>query len=663
MRAPTRRLCTLGALGATAALWTGCEGRKQTEYVAGISTQVTVPRDLKAIRVDVSVGGVVGFCRGYRVYDGRVQLPRSLGAFPVSGSPGTDPVTITVTGLTKEYSETQGNPVFDNCTAIAPVVGDADQGTRIIRRSRQPYVAERILFLPMPLKYSCFDVADPRCNEEGKTCKAGRCVDASTDPTRLIAFSPDVLDGTGSTCFSASSCFAGALPAKLINADDCTYAPAVANTGEGLNVEITYDGGLIREVLDKDDTEGFFIPDASNPQQFRLAPGLCDLVKGYGPASPEHPEGPPTAHRITAVRVSGACQAKRPTQPLCAVDQLAAMGADAAGRPLTENTPPDACKSQELQPPRAALVVVADSTQNSGAFYTSTSTGLLGLSLTDPAFDRTQFALSFFPGAGECGIPKSFSTAVALTSARAAKPALITQFEKQATALSPLDAPVLLDGALRDAYELLRSPEYATFYKRAVLVIGNRGFGQAACGQTPVERAAAAYATSAIDTYALSLSANSNASGDTTAIADFDALAAAGGTSPAYDARTDKTVAARAFSRIVSDIATCVYDTTDPRTRPDDNSVLTYTDPTSPQATTTTLAFNPACTTSNSAGIGFGHDPSNVNRIVLCQSSCEAFREVLKKSAAFAAQTQQPALAVPMFAHRKGCEPRTAVPR
>ena len=102
LRSSTRSALTLGAFAATALVWSGCEAKKQTEYVAGVSTQVQVPRDLKAIRVDVSVGGVVQFCRGYRVYDGKVQLPRSLGEFPSQGKPGPDPITVTVSGFTEE---------------------------------------------------------------------------------------------------------------------------------------------------------------------------------------------------------------------------------------------------------------------------------------------------------------------------------------------------------------------------------------------------------------------------------------------------------------------------------------------------------------------------------------------------------------------------------
>ncbi|MBK8214403.1 MAG: hypothetical protein IPK71_11695 [Myxococcales bacterium] len=70
-----RTIATLAALGTSALVWSGCEGKKQTELVAGISTQVRVPKDLKTIRVDVLVGGTQVKCDSYRVFDGKVQLP------------------------------------------------------------------------------------------------------------------------------------------------------------------------------------------------------------------------------------------------------------------------------------------------------------------------------------------------------------------------------------------------------------------------------------------------------------------------------------------------------------------------------------------------------------------------------------------------------------
>jgi len=291
MRSLLRRALALGAVAATTIAWSGCSAKQQTEYVAGISTQVTVPRDLKAIVINVSVGGVQQFCRAYTVYNGRVQLPRSLGEFAAAKTPSAvDPITVSVVGLAEDLDDTSTNPLFTACEVSAAKV--SQNNVRILRRSRQPYVLEEVLFLPMPLKFSCFD---KDCSSDSETCKAGRCETVTTNERLLPRYTPDLVDGTGSSCFSASQCFQGAVPAVVVDPNDCTYAlpgtpsapPVVLGppaapiaAGEGINVEITYDGGYTREIIDKDPVEGFLIPDATKPQRFRLGPGLCDMVKG-----------------------------------------------------------------------------------------------------------------------------------------------------------------------------------------------------------------------------------------------------------------------------------------------------------------------------------------------------------------------------------------------
>lgn len=675
-RAAASRAVALGAFAACAIAWSGCEAKKQTEYVAGISTQVQVPRDLKAIRIDVSVGGVVQFCRGYRVYDGKVQLPRSLGEFPSQGTPGPDPITVTVSGFTEEFSESTGNGVFDNCTAIAPKVGDPSQGTRILRRSRQPYVADSILFLPMPLKYSCFDFKG--CEDETKTCKAGRCVDATVDEKKLPKFTDDLIDGTGGGCFPASQCFAAAAPAVVVDPSDCTYAVPNAppssppqaegappnpfpKSGDGVNVEITYDGGLNREILDKDEQEGFLIPDpAGKPQQFRLAPGLCDLVKGFGAPDATFPEGVPTEHRITAVRVSGTCRAKSPFQPLCANDQLVSMGLDPDG--ISGNaTPPAACKPTELKPPKSALLILADDTHNSDLFYKQAPDQTVGLPLSDPAFSQAEIGLSLFPGPGTCAANGSFTPAVLPKLARLAKDDVKAQFTtsgaNDGALLKPTDAPVNLDGALRDAYAFLGQPQFSSYYRRAVLVLGNRGFDQAACGQTPAQRAATARTSNKIDTYVLMLARNLQVVDPHAPVPGSNELAVAGGTPGAYDARASKSPAQDAFQSIVNDLATCVYDVADAALRPKLGDVLTYSNPIDPSAPTVSLPFNAACSSEAAEGAGFGIDATNDKRIYLCKASCNAYREVLRIASLYAAQNLQPAIAVPMFSHKTGCAP------
>ena len=682
-RSSARSALTLGAFAATALVWSGCEGKKQTEYVAGVSTQVQVPRDLKAIRVDVSVGGVVQFCRGYRVFDGKVQLPRSLGEIPSQGTPGPDPITVTVSGFTEEFSETTGNSVFDNCTSVAPKVGDKEQGTRILRRSRQPYVTDRVLFLPMPLKYSCFDVTG--CEDESKTCKAGRCVDARIDETKLPKYTDDLINGTGAACFDARTCFAAAAPAVVVNADDCTYSVPNSppssppqldgvgpnpfpKSGDGVNVEITYDGGLNREILDKDEAEGFIVPDPTGkPQQFRLAGGLCDMVRGYstGAGMGAPPADTPTAHRITAVRVSGTCQAKSPIQPLCAADQLVSMGLTPAGE-SAHGSVPNGCAATEMRPPKAALIVLADDTHSSKLFYDSAVQSSVGLSLSDPAFQKTELGQAFFPGSGTCVTPGSFTNAVPPKLARQAKGEIVSQFAAKGAGdgalLKPAGTPASLDGALRDAYALLSTSAYTSYYRRAVFVIGNHDFDKATCGQTPQQRATAALAqTNKVQTYVLILARDVDdpappADSAPVVIPDgAQTLAEAGGTGRVYDARKSKATAQDSFQAVVNDLATCVYDVVEAQTRPDAQSTLSYTNPIDSTAKTTSIAFNGNCTTEQVDGVGFGADPVNPTRIYLCRKTCDDYRDVLRTASLYAAQNGQSPIAVPVFAHKPSC--------
>jgi hypothetical protein len=652
-------------MGALALVWSGCEGKKQTEYVAGVSTQVQVPRDLKTIRVDLSVGGIVQFCRAYSVYDGKVQLPRSLGSFKTEGSSGTDPITLTVSGFTDEFSETSPNnqisACLDNPAKVTP------NGSRILRRSRQPYIPDRILFLPMPLKFACWD---KDCGED-KTCKGGTCVDAATDASKLPDWRDDLIDGTGGACFKAKDCLAVAEPPAIVNADDCTYAlpntpsapPQVSGAPpnpigpppgvpwDGLNVELTFDGGANTEILDKDPDEGFIVPDPNKPQQFRLAPGLCDMVKGIDAS------GNATTHRITSVRASGTCRPKSIFEPICSDQQLAIVGADPTGVSPTA-TVKETCTPTELKPPSAVLMVVADQTVDSANFYAQFAGGLASVSLADPAFEKTDIGLQLFPGPPLCQ-SNAFTPEVPPESARKAKADVGAKF-KAAVTPGPLrpSTPVDLDGALRDTYAVLADAKYANYYRRAVVLIGNHGFDAATCDsgappKKPEERAGTAHTTNKIDTYVVELTAASTPGVTGTS---GGAIAAAGGKAE-YDARGPGggPTGQRAIRDIVNDLATCVYDTGKPVAQ-DMSKKLSYTDPLT--GLSTVLSSNAACTSAAAAADGWGNDPTTPGRVLVCGASCTNYRAVLSNAAAYANQNGQPALAVPMFVHTEACAPK-----
>jgi hypothetical protein len=703
MRSFVRRFIVLGTTGLAGLIWSGCEAKQVTEYVMGVSTQVQVPRDLKAVRIDISVNGVSQFCQGYKVYDGKVQLPRSLGSFAATESAVTSgPVTYTISGVTDGDVDA---PFFAACAP--PKVGT--DSVRILRRSRQPYLKDEIRFLPLPLKYSCYDKS---CGEE-QTCKGGKCVSdtLNEDQARLAfpPYTPSLVDGNGGGCFSLQLCMGAAAPAITVDPVTCTYAVAntasapppidpladpfrpacatpaqcssgVCNNGrcdalppglpwEGTNVEIVYDGGLNREVLDLDADEGFVYSDPAKPQQFKLAPGLCEMVKGVDS------EGNPTAHRITAVRASGTCQPKRLAQPFCANDQLAQMGLNPDGTAPILDVPND-CSSVELKPPRSALIVVVDNTQAHNAFFNADQIKAVEFPLKDPAFERTNIGLIYAPVAGNCATNAPLT--IGLEPALTVRQKLIDNFLQVAgnpAALLP-GAPSY-EGALASSYAALSSLSNTEFFKRAVVVVGNRDFGAEACNTltgTPIEQATAARTTPTdplkpINTYVIQLVKT-----DPTKRLDVQppdpeadvldpnlfALATAGSTAPPNpDARGAKKNAKDAFQQVINSLATCVYDVPNDSKAPQPEDTVSFSNPLF--GTTVKVPPNAGCTGEGVPGNGWGYGtpPSaSTKRIFLCNDACTSYRNTLAQASDFSLLYQQPPIPVPIFAHKKACEPK-----
>ena len=680
-------------LGATV-LWSGCQGKQVTEYVTGISTQVSVPRDLKAVRVEVSVGGVPQFCQGYRVYDGKVQLPRSLGTYASTDRAITSgPVTYTVAGVTSADTEA-------DFFAICRSAKIGEDKVRVLRRSRQPYIKDEILFLPMPLKYSCYDVS---CGDE-ETCKGGKCVSATLTEeqarTTFPKYEPALVDGSGGTCFSSKICLGAAAPAIIVDPDTCTYAVAASpstpapadplvdpfrpactkaedcpsgvctdgrcealppNTPwEGVNVEVVYDGGLTREILDLDDEEGFSFVDPAQPQRFKLAPGLCEMVKGVDD------KGAPTAHRITAVRASGTCQAKRGTQPFCTVDQLAQMGVNADG--VSDNpTPPDDCAAVELKPPRAALMVVVDNTSGHAAFFNQEHIKAIELPLKDPAFSNTEIGLVYAP-VTEDGCKADAAPVIPLELTQNVRQKIVDSFIGiAADPGSLLPGAPNFEGALSSSYAALSALSSEGYRKRAVLLLGNREFNAESCAGiagTPAElaqnaRTAPSDPNKPINTFVIQL-----AKADPTKSLDEDVLdpglvpllTAGSANPPNPDARGTKKNAKDSFQQIINSLATCVYDV-EAGKAPTLEDTISYSDPL--LGTTTKVPPNPDCNTEGVPGAGWGYGTGDeANRIFFCEDSCAAYRTTLAQASDFALIYQQPAIAVPIFAHKKSCEPQ-----
>jgi hypothetical protein len=735
MRSFVRYGLVLGTVASAFVLSSGCSGKKATEYVTGVSTQVSVPRDLKAIRYQIEINGTLQFCKSYAVYDGHVLLPRSLGTFTPTdtGNALTDPITYTILGISQDFQEANAsNPVVTDCAAPQ---FSADDHVRVLRRSTQPYVKDEILLLPLPMKYSCFDKP---CGDN-QTCKGGVCVSALTNNSTLVPFEDGSDNGTNGSCFNVGLCMGAAVPAVPTN-DPCTFAlaetpsattlvadatdpfrtkctkiedcnggvtppdptvaractngvcdflPAGSPPWAGLNVAVTYDGGLTKEILDLDPAEGYTIPDPTKPQQFKLAPGLCSMIQGTDTC----PAGATSCglHRITSVFASGTCAAKSGNQSICIADQLAAMGASGDGSAAAAQNKD--CRVQELVPPKAGMVVVIENTVDHTKFFFPSGTdvdesGNFGIPLREPAFAQTDLSVMYSPD-----VPGSCATAPSLkfpfTPARDAGTGSgpntvlgVLGATKAAGPASLVAGKSNLQAALKSAYDKLSGLD-DSYARRAVLVVGNSDFNNDDCGTgagtLPADlalkaRTAPAVASKPVNTYTLKL-VNDFVPADTSNGADLNGqfhqqnqLATAGTPlnkdnnlpyNPAPAGERDKV---KSFTDIVNQITTCIYDV-DAAAAPGVDAKLIFANPLlGVQDPKTPVGFNAACTSDVGATVdGWGFAPSAPNgkkRIYLCGAPCDEYRTVNANAAAFALQYNQTALPVPVYARASGCDPQ-----
>jgi hypothetical protein len=635
-----RRAVTLGIISLAGLAWSGCEGKKQTEFVAGISTQVRVPKDLKTIRVDVLVGGTQVKCDSYRVYDGKVQLPKTLGTLPISADNRGLPVTITVAGYSEERLESTAVDQFADCVNTRIELGTNAAKGRILRSTRQTYSPDKIIFLPMPLSFACFDKID--CKSE-ETCKAGRCAPMDADPAKLTEFSEAMVNGAATTCFSVERCITptGQTPFVLDPAK-CLYAhpgsagapslpapaPAIPKDGDGLNVRAFFDGGEVAEVLDFDADEGYFVPDPAKPQQFQLAPGLCDLVKGVDD------KGNPTAHRISGLLSAGLCQSKSQRQPICEKEANKLMAGNEAG---TVTPREGVCQTFEIKATPNALLVLLDGSVRLSDFYSDTTVSrALGLSLADPAFEATQLGLKIIPQGVDCTNRVFPTLDVPLQPALKAQTAIalkIADFVSKKSVLEPIATPLKLDAALDAAYSKLNEATFASFSRKGVLILGNRDFAATKC--TAGTKLVDVVKRGKLNTYALLL-------GDSAAPADpelVEAASSAGTNLKLYDSRKDQVKGSDAFSQVTRDLTSCLYDA--PKGAIDEKAEVSYYDPVRRQ----TVSIKPSQGCAEPTGW-----TSEGGKVRFCPGACDKLVSTLRDRSDLALALGNTAQAVPIFA-------------
>lgn len=625
------------AAGCFSAL-SACSAQEQTELVAGMTTQMQVPKELNSVGIAVQSGGRLIFCDSYPVADGEVTLPSTLGLQP-DGDKST-PITLSVLGFKTPQPNFSGD-----CLVKLPDVGESD--VSVIRRRRTPYIADRVLYLPMPLKHAC---TEQSCGE-GQTCIGGECKTQDIDPATLPEFRESLIYGNTNTCFSVSSCMPeyASIPASLVDGSHCRFRlitpgdtplPIVA----GLNVRIMHEN-FTPEILDQDPDEGFVIDDPSNPTEFRLATSLCESRYKTG--------------KILGVWGSTMCPSKATYQPLCDEDARTIMSGE-----YSPFGPSTCVKGQRLRPTESALYVLMDRSKSMADFFGEKGLQeVLDLSLQDPVFERTYVGFKFMPATpADCTAtetsPNAFASLAApgdvpFTLALDARSAVASKIGDTANLLSTdpelyLDAVMGPGGAYAALENLQPTAPSTAFNRRALLILGNRDLWSHCGGQSPQELAAAALAKD-IHTYVVALRAPAGADqAGRDPVADASAIAAAGGTE-LFDATSNPDVGALALATIVTDLGSCVYDQPEGMSLASakQSTTLSYFDPVT--QTKVVVPYDAACSDSSTGGSGWNLDSEG--RVRVCGASCDSLRSTIKTSAIAAAQLSLPHPMIPIYAN------------
>jgi hypothetical protein len=598
-----------------------------------------VPRNLKTVRIDWAPAGEQSRCTIENVnpVTNGITLPRTLGV--VNGQEATRVITITIWGYDVSDSEA---PSLQDCL-VSPL-SDTVHKPRILRRARLGYVNGKILFLPMPLRYSCFEKVD--CKED-ETCKAGECVSADIDSATLPEFSPSLIEGNDNLCFSPQACTGALIPAKTVSAADCTYTfaadPPAALTG--MNVKLFYDGGEA-EILDLDKEEGFDLVDSKT---VKLAPGLCKIAKGLTPGK-----------SLTNIMLSPACPPKTIYQPLCNSELVQLPNLPDGGF-----TPDGVCNvSKELQPAPSLLYVVMDDALSMAPIYGPAGlTQVLSFNLTDPAFRTTQVAFRRLAhDATNCtNDPNPLATPEVPFKLAPENQVAVAAVVGNAANAQATNPPFYIDAALRGngAYRAIKTfSGSSAFNRRAVMLIANRRVGPAVQSNAAteggtcnlgalnaVDLAATALTNDKIYTYVVMLG---NVSG-TPVITEASALATAGGTS-VLDARSGGAGAAAVFNKVVADLGSCLYETPT-GLAPTSDTKISYLNPIT--VAETSVPFSADCseakqTTAN----GWNADG---NRIRVCGSACTTLRDVITTISSAAQAKSETPPKLPLYA-TKPCE-------
>ncbi|MBI2391169.1 MAG: hypothetical protein HYV09_16385, partial [Deltaproteobacteria bacterium] len=258
-----------------------CSGKKNTEIIVAVQTDLRVPKDLDAITLRVLSRGAVQHEETHVLGPFALRLPATIGLVPADDG-DLQPIEVQVIGR------------FSKDPQVDPALRDE----KVLRKARLTFARGRVGLVRLPLKFSCYDVTGCK---EAETCIAGACVPTPLiEGTAMPDYSAEAVFGPGGneqqqgTCFDAQSCLTSAVGITATD-DPCVYSLAGAPAPDGgprrldptlpINVSLaTAPGGLgfcdataCRVPLDLDPLEGWTWLDETKTG-IRLSQGICAKV-------------------------------------------------------------------------------------------------------------------------------------------------------------------------------------------------------------------------------------------------------------------------------------------------------------------------------------------------------------------------------------------------
>lgn len=209
-------LTLFAALAALAALSCSSE-EKKAGLVVALQTDMSIPKDVDAVELEISVFGKVKYSEKYAVGEDGVHIPATLTLLPPDDK--NAPVTIRVISYQKDVPRT-------------------------LRRVVTTVPSEREALLRMPIEWLCWNQVESgkegpvsTC-EEGSSCLAGSCASDEVDSNGLPAFAATFVFGGASsdaegTCFDTIPCFARrqAIDESVLDMATCTLETTALGAG------------------------------------------------------------------------------------------------------------------------------------------------------------------------------------------------------------------------------------------------------------------------------------------------------------------------------------------------------------------------------------------------------------------------------------------------